>query len=43
MSEDMKEALGRIFSADSELYRGRGFMHRIGAGARPAARRHSKG
>ena len=36
MSEDMKEALDRIFSADSELYRGRGFMRRIGAGARPA-------
>jgi N-carbamoylsarcosine amidase len=28
--------LSRIFSADSELYRGRGFMRRIGFGERPA-------
>ena len=36
MSDDINAALDRIFSADSELYRGRGFMRRIGAGARPA-------
>jgi len=30
------EALDRIFAADSELYRGRGFMRRIGFGERPA-------
>jgi nicotinamidase-related amidase len=36
MSDEIKEALERIFSADSELYRGRGFMRRIGFGERPA-------
>ena len=36
MSDDINEALDRVFSADSELYRGRGFTRRIGAGARPA-------
>src|SRR5207249_3915482 len=33
---DLSEALERIFSVDSELYRGRGFMRRIGYGERPA-------
>jgi N-carbamoylsarcosine amidase len=33
---ELGEALERIFSADSELYRGRGFMRRIGFGERPA-------
>jgi nicotinamidase-related amidase len=33
---ELSEALERIFSADSELYRGRGFMRRIGYGERPA-------
>ena len=36
MSDEIKEALQRIFSTDSELYRGRGFMRRIGFGERPA-------
>lgn len=36
MSEDVTEALNRIFSLDSELYQGRGFMRRIGFGKRPA-------
>jgi len=36
LSDGLSEALGRIFSADSELYRGRGFMRRIGYGERPA-------
>ena len=36
MSDDITEALDRIFSADSELYRTRGFQRRIGFGARPA-------
>ncbi|HZQ65644.1 MAG TPA: isochorismatase family protein [Gaiellaceae bacterium] len=33
---EVAEALERVFSADSELYRGRGFMRRIGFGERPA-------
>ena len=33
---DLGDALDRIFAADSELYRGRGFMRRIGFGERPA-------
>jgi nicotinamidase-related amidase len=33
---EITDALERIFSADSELYRGRGFMRRVGYGARPA-------
>jgi maleamate amidohydrolase len=36
MSDEITQALERIFSADSELYRGRGFMRRIGFGERPA-------
>jgi N-carbamoylsarcosine amidase len=35
MSEITK-ALETIFAGDSELYRGRGFMRRIGFGERPA-------
>lgn len=33
---DVTDALETIFSADSELYRDRGFMRRVGFGARPA-------
>jgi nicotinamidase-related amidase len=36
MSDDVTEALETIFSADSELYRNRGFMRRVGYGERPA-------
>ena len=36
MTDDLKEALERIFSADSELYQDRGFQRRIGFGTRPA-------
>ena len=36
MSEDVTRALETIFSADSELYRSRGFMRRVGYGRRPA-------
>ena len=36
MSDEIARALERIFSADSELYRGRGFMRRVGFGERPA-------
>jgi N-carbamoylsarcosine amidase len=36
MNEDIRAALDRLFSADSELYLGRGFMRRIGFGTRPA-------
>ena len=36
MDDDVNEALARIFSADSELYRNRGFQRRIGFGPRPA-------
>ncbi len=36
MSRDITDALETIFSADSELYRNRGFMRRVGFGARPA-------
>ena len=35
MSE-ITDALETIFSADSELYRSRGFMRRVGFGERPA-------
>jgi N-carbamoylsarcosine amidase len=34
--EKIREALERIFAADSELYRGRGFMRRVGFGPHPA-------
>jgi N-carbamoylsarcosine amidase len=33
---EITHALQTIFSADSELYRGRGFMRRVGFGERPA-------
>jgi maleamate amidohydrolase len=36
MGDDVTHALETIFSADSELYRNRGFMRRIGFGERPA-------
>ncbi len=36
MADDLTGALESIFSADSELYRGRGFMRRVGFGRRPA-------
>jgi N-carbamoylsarcosine amidase len=36
MSRDITDALDTIFSADSELYRNRGFMRRVGFGERPA-------
>jgi nicotinamidase-related amidase len=36
MGDDITGALETIFSADSELYRNRGFMRRVGFGERPA-------
>jgi N-carbamoylsarcosine amidase len=36
MGDDVTQALETIFSADSELYRNRGFMRRVGFGERPA-------
>ena len=36
MTDDLKEALAKIFAADSELYQDRGFQRRIGFGTRPA-------
>jgi nicotinamidase-related amidase len=36
MGDDLTQALETIFSADSELYRNRGFMRRVGFGERPA-------
>jgi len=36
VSADITEALNRVFATDSEIYHGRGFMHRIGFGERPA-------
>jgi N-carbamoylsarcosine amidase len=36
MDRDITDALETIFSADSELYRNRGFMRRVGFGERPA-------
>jgi nicotinamidase-related amidase len=35
MSDEIRRALEKVFSADSELYRGRGFMRRVGFGERP--------
>ncbi len=35
MADDIREALDKIFAADSEIYRGRGFQRRIGFGVRP--------
>jgi N-carbamoylsarcosine amidase len=36
MDRDITDALETIFSADSKLYRNRGFMRRVGFGKRPA-------
>jgi len=36
MGDDVTRALDTIFSSDSELYRNRGFMRRVGFGVRPA-------
>jgi N-carbamoylsarcosine amidase len=36
MGDDITQALETIFSVDSELYRNRGFMRRVGFGERPA-------
>src|SRR3546814_29789 len=36
MGDELKAALDHIFSADSSLYRDRGFMRRIGYGKKPA-------
>jgi maleamate amidohydrolase len=36
MKDEITEALDRVFAADSDLYRGRGFMRRVGFGERPA-------
>jgi nicotinamidase-related amidase len=36
MSDEIRRALEKVFSADSEVYRGRGFMRRVGFGERPA-------
>jgi N-carbamoylsarcosine amidase len=35
-ADEITEALHRIFNADSELYKARGFMRRVGFGKRPA-------
>ena len=36
MSDEIREALEKIFSADSDVYRQRGFRRRVGFGDRPA-------
>ncbi len=36
MSDQIREALEKIFSADSDVYRQRGFQRRVGFGERPA-------
>ena len=36
MSDEVREALEKIFSADSQLYQRRGFQRRVGFGERPA-------
>ena len=36
MSDEITEALGKIFSADSSIYQQRGFQRRVGFGERPA-------
>src|SRR5262245_54945262 len=36
MSDEIREALEKIFSADSAVYQQRGFQRRVGFGARPA-------
>jgi maleamate amidohydrolase len=35
-ADELSEALERIFSADSDIYRNRGFQRRVGFGERPA-------
>jgi maleamate amidohydrolase len=35
-ADELSEALQRIFSADSDIYRNRGFQRRVGFGERPA-------
>ena len=36
MADEIADALETVFSADSDLYRARGFMRRVGFGERPA-------
>ena len=36
MDDDVDAALERLFSADSSIYRERGFQRRVGFGERPA-------
>ena len=36
MSDDIQDALSKIFAIDSALYQERGFQRRIGYGERPA-------
>ncbi|MGH3016132.1 MAG: isochorismatase family protein, partial [Gaiellaceae bacterium] len=36
MNDEITQALEKVFAADSDLYRGRGFMRRVGFGERPA-------
>jgi maleamate amidohydrolase len=36
MGDELSASLQKVFSADSDLYRGRGFMRRVGFGERPA-------
>jgi len=36
MKDEITQALDKVFSVDSDLYRGRGFMRRVGFGERPA-------
>ena len=36
MTDEVARALETVFAADSELYRDRGFMRRVGYGTRPA-------
>ena len=36
MSDEIRDALSKIFSADSAIYQQRGFQRRIGFGSRPA-------
>jgi len=36
MSDEITEALNRIFAVDSEIYQNRGFQRRVGFGERPA-------
>src|ERR1700687_1205132 len=36
MAQDISEALESLFSADSSIYKARGFQRRVGFGRRPA-------